>query len=229
MDEALVTSKKPFSLTFVQYEEGDSLGWICALLALAPPFAIVSYLSVMLARRELHTVSTLVGQLLCVGLNIILKNVFAESRPDGSDKDDHGMPSNHAQFSFYFCTYLSLFVLFRVQRNQCGPYMWWKYALVSILMGGAVAVSLSRVYLRYHTFAQVGVGAVFGTLFAFFWYALTVQVFMPFLFGRIENMAICEILYVRDSSHGGEAFHDVWKEEWKLNRQLLVDRKKKIS
>ena len=47
-------ARKPFSLTYVTYEEGDSVGLVCALLALAPVFIIVAYATLLVSRRELH-------------------------------------------------------------------------------------------------------------------------------------------------------------------------------
>ncbi|KAH8085589.1 dolichyldiphosphatase [Aureococcus anophagefferens] len=40
-------ARKPFSLTYVTYEEGDSVGLVCALLALAPVFIIVAYATLL--------------------------------------------------------------------------------------------------------------------------------------------------------------------------------------
>ena len=69
--------------------------------------------------------------MLNLALNLILKEIIKQPRPEGelisrhcnqlsfysfigSDKDDdHGMPSNHAQFMLYFAVYASILFLKR--------------------------------------------------------------------------------------------------------------------
>ena len=55
-------TKKPFSLTYVTYEEGDVLGFLAAGVTLAPIFLMVMYASLIIFRREFHTMAMLVGQ-----------------------------------------------------------------------------------------------------------------------------------------------------------------------
>ena len=70
--------RKPFSLTYVTYEEGDAVGLACALLALAPVFIIVSYATLLVSRRDVHVAYVLVGQLANKALNDALKAYFKD-------------------------------------------------------------------------------------------------------------------------------------------------------
>ena len=50
---------KPFSLTYIEYPEGDSIGKVLAIASLFPIAMVVGTFTLMLFRRDLHTVSTL--------------------------------------------------------------------------------------------------------------------------------------------------------------------------
>lgn len=50
----------------------------------------------------------------------------------------------------------------------------------------ALLVCISRIYLQYHTIAQVFCGALVGSLFATIWFALTYLVFTP-LFPKVVS------------------------------------------
>ena len=54
--------KKPFSLTFVTYEEGDVIGFLFAGITLAPIFLMVAYVTLVLFRREMALMAMLTGQ-----------------------------------------------------------------------------------------------------------------------------------------------------------------------
>eukprot|EP00833_Pecoramyces_ruminatium_P008733 jgi/Orpsp1_1/1182765/evm.model.c7180000082597.2 len=73
--------RKPISLTYVLYEKGDFFGMILALSSLCPIFLIVAYTSVILARRELIIVFTLIGQLLNEVFNTVIKHIIKQPRP----------------------------------------------------------------------------------------------------------------------------------------------------
>jgi dolichyldiphosphatase len=127
-------TKKAFSLTYVTYDDGDVVGFLAAGVTLAPIFIMVMYASLILFRREFHTLAMLVGQLINEISSVVLKEITEHSfpelakRPEGkprtdtytsrvlcfalsaSDKTDSGMPSSHAQFMFFFATYVTLFM-----------------------------------------------------------------------------------------------------------------------
>lgn len=61
-----------------------------------------------------------------------------------------------------------------------------KFLIISSSLTMAVLVSISRVYLQYHTFWQVLCGAIVGFLAATFWFTLTYLVLTP-LFPQIVS------------------------------------------
>ncbi len=71
----------PFSLTFVRYEEGDLLGKILALFTLSPVFIMVMYATILVVRRDIQTALITMGQLINVGLNLVLKKIINDPRP----------------------------------------------------------------------------------------------------------------------------------------------------
>ena len=100
-------SKKAFSLTYVVYDEGDYVGLVLALFTLLPIFAVVMYVTLIVRTRSMHTLYAFAGQMLNEIANFVLKRMFAEERPKGSDRTDPGMPSNHSQFVFFFLCLLA--------------------------------------------------------------------------------------------------------------------------
>ena len=107
-DEKLIA----FSLTYVQYNAGDFVGFLCAGLSMAPVFLIVALVTATLSRRDLHIFTGLVGQLLNTIFNVLIKRCIRQPRPSSPAHDNlstpdavgfspHGMPSNHAQFVFF--------------------------------------------------------------------------------------------------------------------------------
>ena len=71
----------PFSLTYVRYEENDLLGKMLALVTLSPVFIMVMYATILVIRRDIQTALITFGQLLNVGLNLILKKIINDPRP----------------------------------------------------------------------------------------------------------------------------------------------------
>ncbi|XP_018006844.1 dolichyldiphosphatase 1 [Hyalella azteca] len=112
---------KPFSLTFVEYPEGDAFGKLLAIVSLFPVGMLVGCFALMLFRRDLHT---------------------------------------------YICLIVSY---------------------------------VSRVYLLYHSWAQVIVGSVLGAVLGVGWFFI-VHVHLTPLFPQIASWSICELLMIRDTS-----------------------------
>mmetsp|Transcript_23998 Transcript_23998/g.44556 ORF Transcript_23998/g.44556 Transcript_23998/m.44556 type:complete len:84 (+) Transcript_23998:88-339(+) len=72
----------PFDLTYVRYENHDMLGLQLAVITLAPIFIMVMYATIILIRRDFQTCFICVGQLSNVVLNLILKKLIAQPRPE---------------------------------------------------------------------------------------------------------------------------------------------------
>lgn len=71
----------PFSLTYVRYEENDLLGKMLALVTLSPVFIMVMYATILVIRRDIQTAFITFGQLMNVGMNLILKKIINDPRP----------------------------------------------------------------------------------------------------------------------------------------------------
>ena len=156
---------EPFSFTFVQYQKGDLFGKFLALCSLSPIFLIISFVTLVIMNRNPHTFSFLVFLLINEVLNLGLKNVIKEERPNNKHSDGFGMPSSHSQFMSFFTTFCMFYIhkkgLPANLRNI-------SYLVYSILFGITICVAYSRVYLGYHTEKQVimglGIGIIFATL-----------------------------------------------------------------
>ena len=81
---------KPIGLTYVEYEEGNLFAMLLAYSSLLPVFIVVGYMNVLFFRRELHTASFFIGQILCEGLTIVLKKIIKEPRPQGNSLTNFG-------------------------------------------------------------------------------------------------------------------------------------------
>lgn len=104
---------KLLTLTAVVYEAGDDLGKVLALVSMVPVFLIVSFLTTIYVRRQLHTCAMLLGQLLNEALNMVLKRRLRHPRPSNAPNDEFGMPSSHSQFMGFFAAYVVMFACSR--------------------------------------------------------------------------------------------------------------------
>ncbi|CAF5212503.1 unnamed protein product, partial [Rotaria magnacalcarata] len=126
----------------------------------------------------------------------------------------HGMPSDHAQTFFYFMTYLAIFVILKSQmpgsphirsiRNR---------VLVFTQLIVAVIVAYSRVYLHYHTVAQVVVGAFFGTALGCGWYYFVNYHFMQYA-SLITDHPLGKYFLIRDYSLIPRLIHFQYENEY---------------
>ncbi|CAH1175746.1 unnamed protein product [Phaedon cochleariae] len=193
----------PLTLTLVEYPKGDLIGKVLALISLAP-FGIGSgFLALILFRRDLHTITFFLGTLFSEAMNYILKHTICEARPLLRDTVhvEYGMPSSHAQFVWFFATYVIYFVFIKLHHMNNNTIIenLSKFLIISSSFLMAVLVCISRIYLEYHTLWQVLCGAIVGILFATIWFALTYLVLTP-LFPQIVSWRISEILLLRDTT-----------------------------
>ncbi|XP_023371988.1 dolichyldiphosphatase 1 isoform X1 [Otolemur garnettii] len=80
---SLPASWRPVTLTHVEYPAGDLSGHLLAYLSLSPIFVIVGFVTLIIFKRELHTISFLGGLALNEGVNWLIKNIIQEPRPCG--------------------------------------------------------------------------------------------------------------------------------------------------
>ncbi|XP_072176724.1 dolichyldiphosphatase 1-like [Diadema setosum] len=199
---------KAISLTYVEYPADDLLGKLIAYISLAPLVILVGFVTLLLFRRELHTITFFGGIVLSEGVNWVAKHTIQEPRPCRGDntlhgglRTEYGMPSSHSQFMWFFATYLILFIYIRLHQPNNNIFIeqvWRHLAAVGVAML-AFLVSFSRVYLMYHTPRQVVCGALLGVILAVPWFIITQVVLTP-LFPYLVSWPICEYFLIRDST-----------------------------
>lgn len=192
------------AITHVEYPDGDWLGKILAITSLIPLMIVVGFVTLVIFRRDLHTISFFVGTLLNEVINWVLKHIIREFRPCRGREalyTEYGMPSSHSQFMWFFATYAAFFLLIRIHHviNSTVLDNAWKYVITLGLFWSALAVSYSRVYLQYHTLLQVVYGGLLGILLACIWFTVTQFVLTP-LFPTIAAWPISEFFMIRDST-----------------------------
>jgi membrane-associated phospholipid phosphatase len=100
-----------------------------------------------------------VGSILAVYFSDdFLKKIINQSRPIGSPLIDPGMPSSHSLVSFFAAV-----AWMYVHPTKMGN---------ALLLGAASSIALLRVVCGYHTFAQIAVGAVVGSVLGPSWVML---------------------------------------------------------
>jgi len=183
----------------MEYPEGDKVGHVLAWFSMTPFFIFAGMVTLILFRRDLHTISFTGGQLINEIFNLILKRVIKEPRPQVQHTVhlvQHGMPSSHAQFIWFFSAYYVLFILFRVVEDS---HKWWKPFMSLSATVLAAVVTYSRVYLGYHTTAQVMWGSGIGIASAIIWFLFTQKALTP-LFPIIAASPYAEFFLIRDTT-----------------------------
>ena len=131
-------------------------------------------------------------------VNVILKKVIKQPRPDGTELEDEGMPSNHAQFLGYFVTFYICELVFRSKRLD----IFYRFVYSCAGICHMILVAYSRVYLNYHTFDQVLCGCLVGIIYACFWYFLKMKYLDPVGIWLCKSK-LFQWLCIRDYSHFG--------------------------
>ncbi|XP_074654900.1 dolichyldiphosphatase 1-like isoform X2 [Tubulanus polymorphus] len=214
------------SLTHVEYPK-DFIGFVLAIISLTPICILVGFGTLILFRRDLHTISYLIGLLLNEVVNWILKHLIQEYRPLRQREtvfSEYGMPSSHAQFMWFYAVYLSFFLIIRMHRNYHFVDELWKYAIGLVVYGLACTVGYSRIYLGYHSFSQVAVGALIGLTLGTIWFSTVHLVLTPF-FPVLASCSLGEFLMLRDST----LIPNVMWFEYTCSRSESRSRQRKIT
>lgn len=95
-----------------------------------------------------------------------LKTLINQSRPSGAPFTDPGMPSSHSLVSFFLAAAWTSLVF----TIGTAPLLIW---------AGAASVALLRVICGYHSWDQIGVGAILGASMGFGWARLGASVLYP--------------------------------------------------
>ncbi|CAI9766309.1 unnamed protein product [Fraxinus pennsylvanica] len=180
---------KAVTLTHVRYHRGDQLGHFLAWISLVPVFiSLGGFISHFIFRRELQVTFFALGLLISQFINEIIKTSVQQARPETCALlemcDSHGWPSSHSQYMFFFAVYCTLLTYYKIgilARKQ----LWVVGLLVWPL---AILTMYSRVYLGYHTVAQVFAGAALGAVLGGGWFWV-VNSLLRFYFPAIEESA----------------------------------------
>ncbi|XP_039136798.1 lipid phosphate phosphatase gamma [Dioscorea cayenensis subsp. rotundata] len=191
---------KAVTLTHVRYRRGDSLGHFLAWVSLIPVFiSLGGFVSHFLFRRELQGFFFALGLIFSQVLNELVKTSVQQSRPDTCAAlemcDSHGWPSSHSQYMFFFAIYFSLLCIRGLGISpRSRPF------LTFLAWPPAILTMYSRVYLGYHTVAQVFAGAGLGLVLGALWFWIVNSILVDY-FPAMEESWIGRVLYIKDSSH----------------------------
>lgn len=181
--------------TFVQYDDSAPLlGQFFGFVTFSPFVVVIGVCSMFFCRREIETLVLLGGLIGSFLFNKVLKRLFQQPRPRTSTKHGYGMPSDHAQFMFFFATYA---ILWLSSRHK-GPSGQRQFATAAVLLN-AITVSYSRVFLGFHTPEQVLVGALIGMGSGLMFHHL-LDLIRPY-YRLLEPLALCQYLLIKDSGH----------------------------
>ncbi|XP_053598911.1 dolichyldiphosphatase 1-like [Microplitis demolitor] len=193
----------PLSLTHVEYPQGDSLGHLLSLISLMPFAIIIGFLTLILFRRDLHTICFFIGVVVTDIIGLSLKYTIREARPMRRDVIyvEYGMPSSHSLLMWFFATYTALFVCLRMHQNNNSTVVekLWRWTIIGGCTTVAILVSYSRIYLQYHTISQVLCGFIVGVIMGITWFFITHLVLAPF-FPIIVSWRLSEFLLIRDTT-----------------------------
>nr|XP_002131668.3 dolichyldiphosphatase 1-like [Ciona intestinalis] len=217
----------PVSFTHVEYEKGDQFGKFLAWTSLFPFVVLSGFLTHIYFRREIHTIVFFIGIFLNEMVNYIVKHIVQEPRPDSGHTTlnvKHGWPSSHSQFSWFFFTYLILFIYIRSHNNNTTLDLMWKHCMSALCVIAGCVVSYSRVYLLYHTVNQIVWGCIFGTMLGLSWFAVAQILLTPF-FPFVVTWRVCEFFMIRDST----LIPNIMWFEYTTSRQESRSRSRKMS
>uniref|UniRef100_A0A3B3QUX8 Dolichyldiphosphatase n=1 Tax=Paramormyrops kingsleyae TaxID=1676925 RepID=A0A3B3QUX8_9TELE len=139
---------RSISLTHVEYAADDLTGQVLACTSLLPIAILVGFVTLIVFKRELHTISFFGGLVLNEVVNWLLKHIFREPRPCEGERapGKYGMPSSHSQFIWFFVVYFFLFLYLRMHQTnnaRCVELLW-RHILSIFLLSVALSVSYSR-------------------------------------------------------------------------------------
>ncbi|KAG5328909.1 DOPP1 Dolichyldiphosphatase, partial [Acromyrmex charruanus] len=191
----------PLSLTLVEYPQGDIFGQLLAVISLMPFAIITGFITLILFRRDLHTIVFFMGVGINECINYVLKHMIRQARPMKRDGlyAEYGMPSTHAQFMWFFAAYATLFIYFRLNYNCTVTERFWRTIVAIGCIVTALLVTYSRVYLLYHSNTQVIWGALIGIILGSAWFIIMHMILTPF-FPIVVSWRISEFLLLRDTT-----------------------------
>ena len=125
------------------------------------------------------------------------------------------MPSSHSQFVGFFALSVTLFLLVRhvpdPSRNHSPASFDQRVKFSVVVVLGAAAVAISRVYLTYHTPEQVLVGFFGGMVFAVVWFLFSSYLRNNGWIDQAVDTKIARSLRIRDLLVGEDLAEGGWQ------------------
>jgi dolichyldiphosphatase len=107
--------------------------------------------------------------------------------------------ASRARVAGFWATYLCIFLIVRVRFERR---LFWRTAIGLLVLALTGAVAAARVYLGYHTIAQVNVGLCVGMLTGISWYAAYEGLIRPNVGAILRACGpVGDYLYLSDCSH----------------------------
>ncbi|KAL5807256.1 hypothetical protein ACOSQ4_029989 [Xanthoceras sorbifolium] len=170
---------KAVTLTDVRYRKGDQLGHFLAWVSLVPVFiSLGGFVSHFIFRRELQGIFFAIGLIISQFVNEFIKRSVQQARPET-------------------CALLEILLsckgigLWGIKNRLFLNVLHWSLAVLTMF---------SRVYLGYHTVAQVFAGATLGMLVGAGWFWVVNSVLFRY-FSDIEESALGKYFCLKDTSH----------------------------
>ncbi|KAH6904810.1 phosphatidic acid phosphatase type 2/haloperoxidase [Coprinopsis sp. MPI-PUGE-AT-0042] len=229
-------------LTHVMYDDDSFFAFALALVTLSPILLMASYAALAFQSREYLILVMWVGQTFGEGLNLVIKSIIKEPRPNQGLADGYGFPSSHSQYMGYFTTFLICHLWFRHRFASTGSIVIdrvWRSTVYLALSAWAGLVAYSRYYLGYHSPRQIAWGLAIGSLLAIVVYSLCELVparYPNSMLGQFKTWILSNpvstFLQLRDgwaiwADAGRESEWLRWREAWDKKRRIQAADKDK--
>ena len=166
---------EPFKLFYIRQDGSLFHAFLC--FATMTPLWILTYLIIVLMlykKNQQRNVLLLIAFTSSIALNKILKRIINHPRPYDI-YSGHGMPSDHAQFTFLWAGY-SHQLLSHYQRFNWSKFNQSQHKLYILMTWiWCLIVCYSRYALLFHSIPQLIVGGIIGICLSLFWYKIDQQ------------------------------------------------------
>jgi membrane-associated phospholipid phosphatase len=113
----------------------------------------------------------IIGYLLNLQLNRILKNTIKDTEPIDNISHKYRMPSGHSQCTIYSVVFI-YFILFHSPYSRIEK-KWVKHIIFLFYLSIYLNTSFSCVFYNYHTLNQVVVGSIIGGIIGWLVFYIT--------------------------------------------------------
>lgn len=156
----------------------DNMRTLAKLGSDATKWTVVAIVSAaVLYKRDISIALYAIGSILNSAMGKGMKKVIAQPRPNGSWKEDHGMPSSHATA----LSYLSTAALINIVLHHGHLGLTWPILIACVSVALAGMASWWRVISGYHSATQVIAGWVLGVVNAIVWSTMVTPLIMRLL------------------------------------------------